>query len=387
YKTPEVPVTPTPEDPIEKEVEGDKEKVIGQEYNYNVKVHVPEDVSELKSLTVTDKLDSRLDFVEATVKEDEDLTPTEKDRLVTLTLDEKALEKHAGKTLTLEITTKINETAKIGEDIPNTADLVFEHEDGTKEEYKTPEVPVTPTPEDPIEKEVEGDKEKVIGQEYNYNVKVHVPEDVSELKSITVTDKLDSRLDFVDAAVKEDKELTPTEKDRLVTLTLDENILEKHAGKTLTLEITAKINETAEVGEDIPNTADLVFEHEDGTKEEYKTPEVPVTPTPEDPIEKEVEGDKEKVIGQEYNYNVKVHVPEDVSELKSLTVTDKLDSRLDFVEATVKEDEDLTPTEKDRLVTLTLDEKALEKHAGKTLTLEITTKINVLPACFSNAFS
>src|SRR5699024_3156629 len=136
--------------------------------------------------TVTDKLDSRLDFVEATVKEDEDLTPTEKDRLVTLTLDEKALEKHAGKTLTLEITTKINETDKIGEDIPNTADLEFENENGTKEEYKTPEVPVTPTPEDPIEKEVEGDKEKVIGQECNYNVKVHVPEDVSELKSLTV---------------------------------------------------------------------------------------------------------------------------------------------------------------------------------------------------------
>src|SRR5699024_12005906 len=119
---------------------------------YNVKVHVPEDVSELKSLTVTDKLDSRLDFVEATVKEDEDLTPTEKDRLVTLTLDEKALEKHAGKTLTLVITAKINETAKVGKDIDNIAELDFENKDGKTERYKTPPVPVTPEkPQDPQE--------------------------------------------------------------------------------------------------------------------------------------------------------------------------------------------------------------------------------------------
>ncbi|MGF2716569.1 isopeptide-forming domain-containing fimbrial protein, partial [Bacillus cereus] len=246
----EVTVTPpTPEKPsIHKDVEG-KDHLATEyekEYNYNVKTTIPADVKGYKSLTIADTLDKRLDLVGAKVLVDgkeSKLVADVKGQDVKLVLDRSQLDEIQGKEVNIQITSKIKDKTPI-ENIPNGATIQVNDEPKIDSNVVTVVPPKVVTPE--ITKDVEGKEHLDVmkGQEFKYHVNTTVPQDVLGYKSLTLTDKLDDRLTITDAKVLVDgvpTDVIVTIDGQTVSAVLDKKQLETFKGKSISIEITAKV--------------------------------------------------------------------------------------------------------------------------------------------------
>src|SRR5690625_185689 len=119
-----------------------------------------------------------------------------------------------------------------------------------------------------VSKDIEGENEKEIipGEDYNYNVKVSLPENISGYESMTITDDFDKRLTIQDTSVlvndEENNELQVEVNKQSVSLTLLNEQLDELVGKEITLQITTQINEETAVGEEIENIAQIVVNND-----------------------------------------------------------------------------------------------------------------------------
>ncbi len=213
------------------------------------------------------------------------------DQLVTLKVDREQLDKIAGQELTLQITAQIKAGVEV-EVIDNEATIQVN--DNPSEQSN--KVPVIPPPE--IEKDIDGEKaeepvEKLRGEEYDYNVTTTLPQDVSGFKTVLISDDLDERLSVVEAKVLVDGETSDIQANidgQLVTVLLENDQIAPFAGKEIKLVITAKINADVEI-EVIDNQASIQV-NDNPKVDSNKVPVIPPT-TPN--IEKDVEGDIEKI--------------------------------------------------------------------------------------------
>ncbi|MGF2716831.1 isopeptide-forming domain-containing fimbrial protein, partial [Bacillus cereus] len=242
---------------------------------------------------------------------------------------------------------------------------------------------VPPTPVDPnIVKDVEGLDHIVVeeGDNYNYNVKSVIPQDVKGYKTLTITDTLDSRLEVVGTKVLVDGKVTKFTADikgNNVKLELTRDQLEGLQGKEVDLQITAKIKEGTGIVT-VPNKAEIQLNNKPAIDSNVVTV---IPPTPDEPnIVKDVNGEKHAIVEHETNfdYNVKSVIPKDTKGYKSLTLKDTLDSRLDIVSTKVLVDGKpsiFKAIVEGQEVKLTIDRSQLKSIEGKTVNLVITTKI------------
>ena len=375
------PTTP----PVVKDVEGKEHLEIEQNkiYRYNVKTTIPKDLNGYKNLVIADKLDDRLDVVDAKVLVNGKVTDYEatiEGQTVTMKLDRKQLNGIAGQEINLQITAKIKSGTDI-ELIDNKATIQLN--DNPKVDSNVVTV-IPPEPETPgIIKDVEGEDHLEIGHEkaYNYNVKTTVPVELGGYKDLTITDKLDGRLDVVGATVLVDGKVTEYEatiEGQTVTMKLDRKQLNGIAGQEINLQIIAKIKSGTDI-ELIDNKANIQLN--DNPKVDSNVVTV-IPPEPETPVvEKDVEGKEHLDIerNKEYKYNVKTNIPTELGGYKDLTIVDQLDERLTVVKVDVLVDGETSEFEatiEGRLVTLNLDREQLETVSGKEINIQITSKIN-----------
>src|SRR5690625_1057179 len=116
-----------------------------------------------------------------------------------------------------------------------------------------------------VSKDIEGENEKEIipGEDYNYNVKVSLPENISGYESMTITDDFDKRLTIQDTSVlvndEENNELQVEVNKQSVSLNLLNEQLDELVGKEITLQITTQIKEDVATDEEITNIAEVVI--------------------------------------------------------------------------------------------------------------------------------
>lgn len=125
---------------------------LGEIVNWNIDVRIPTNISDYTEFQFTDNLDSRLDYVgnlTATVG-DTDVVfiatepATTGGGTLVVEFDQENLVNYAGQTLNVSFDTKINETANMGEKIPN--NFKFEFDNGSGTQTKTdPTPPYTQT--------------------------------------------------------------------------------------------------------------------------------------------------------------------------------------------------------------------------------------------------
>ncbi len=378
-------IPPKPTTPkVEKDVEGEDhlEVAHGKTYNYNVKTNIPKQLNGYKDLTLTDVLDNRLDVVGAKVLVDgkaSDFEAKIDGQTVTLKLDRKQLDTIAGKEVNLQITAKIKSGTDI-ELIDNKATIQLNDNPDVDSNVVTVIPPTPTTPE--LVKDVEGEEHLEVGHEkaYKYNVKTNVPTELGGYEDLTITDVLDKRLDVVDSKVLVDGKVSDFEAKvdgQTVTLKLDRKQLDSIAGKEINLQITAKIKSGTDI-EMIDNKATIQLNDNPDVDSNVVTVIPPAPTTPE--VEKDVEGREhlEIIKGEEYNYNIKTNIPDNLGGYKSLVIKDVLDERLEVVGAKVFSDGEEVDFEVDidgQTVTLTLDRKQLETVKGKELVVQITAKI------------
>ncbi|PXW83654.1 putative repeat protein (TIGR01451 family)/fimbrial isopeptide formation D2 family protein, partial [Pseudogracilibacillus auburnensis] len=126
-----------------------------------------------------------------------------------------------------------------------------------------------------VSKTIDGEKTKEMhkGEDYKYDVNVLLPKDLSGYSTISILDKLDSRLKVIDTMIlidgeeeveskeKSDEVLKAKVEGQIVTFEIDltDEKLEELAGKELTLQITAQVKEDAGTGEEIENIAEIMI--------------------------------------------------------------------------------------------------------------------------------
>ncbi|QNR06744.1 SpaH/EbpB family LPXTG-anchored major pilin [Macrococcoides canis] len=136
---------------------------IGEQFDWIIKPSIPEGIDKYKKFTVTDKLDSKLDFVNENevkvlldnqplkVNEDYTVNYEESSHTVVVNFIQPGMKNLAtGKTLQIKIPTKINNTAVLGQEIKNNATLDFDNGHGVVTDPNgDPDNPNTNTPPPP----------------------------------------------------------------------------------------------------------------------------------------------------------------------------------------------------------------------------------------------
>ncbi|MBD8005341.1 isopeptide-forming domain-containing fimbrial protein [Bacillus norwichensis] len=116
-----------------------------------------------------------------------------------------------------------------------------------------------------ISKDVDGEESKEIQLEtdYQYNINIQLPEDVTGYEFIEISDDFDKRLAVQDTAVligeEIDDRVTATVDGQKVSLELKDEQVKEFAGKKLTLQITAQVREEDATNEAIENVAQFVI--------------------------------------------------------------------------------------------------------------------------------
>ncbi|MGM8213909.1 isopeptide-forming domain-containing fimbrial protein, partial [Virgibacillus sp. W0430] len=387
-------VTVTPEGPsITKDVNGKENLVIDRDntFSYNVVTMLPKDIKDYERLVITDQVDSGLDVIQEDVKVTVDgssyegLEITVVDNEVTANItDFSGLD---GKSkVELVIPAKIKGSTDIStytdNKIPNIAKIDFIDVSGENKSKVTKPVTVTPPKTPEIVKNVEGKENLEIekGEDYHYNVTAQIPTNLEGFESLKVIDTLDDRLNVVGAKVFVDGEASSVVAEitgQTVAVSLDRQALNDIAGKELHVQITAKIKAGVEI-EPIDNTATVQLNDNPSVASNTVTV---VPPAPKAPSSlKDVEGHGHLEIGkgEEYTYNIRTVIPEDLGGYDSLKLADTLDDRLNVVGAKVFVDGEASSVVAEitgQTVAVSLDRQALNDIAGKELHVQITAKI------------
>lgn len=126
-----------------------------------------------------------------------------------------------------------------------------------------------------IEKKVEGKDELYtnIGVDMEFTISARIPTNIEDYKNFEIYDMFDSRLDYVEgsafleidgAKLSEDDytlEYDPARRELSTKLSLGNNKFAEHAGKNVVLRFKGRLNSSANLNEEIPNTAKLLFDN------------------------------------------------------------------------------------------------------------------------------
>ncbi|MGT2675158.1 isopeptide-forming domain-containing fimbrial protein, partial [Streptococcus rupicaprae] len=365
------PVTVTPPTPSKKIKQGEQELdhldiETEKHYDYSVKVTLPTDLADYKSFVISDTLDDKLSFYpdEQAFMADglsSFFEIEQSGQTVTATVKDfkKLGELYGGRQVELIIPAKINK-GETTPNIPNTAKIIYTNSKDVKGEKETNPVTVTPPPSTPptIEKKiVDGDQlvnhlDIATATEYEYDIKVTLPNDIQKYTEFVIKDDVDSRLNVKGVTVlgEHADKFTTTEADNnkvRITAKADQ-IKNLPLSGVINIRIKAEIK-AGETDEKIPNDTFITStkpttDGKPGTPTDTpKTPPVTVTPPPSTPptIEKKiVDGDQlvnhlDIATATEYEYDIKVTLPNDIQKYTEFVIKDDVDSRLNVKGVTV----------------------------------------------------
>lgn len=379
-----VTVTPPGETPTPiKTVNGKNSLTLGKKdqlFFYDIRAHIPTNVTGYQSLTLSDTLKSVLETApeKVTVYVNDVVNEDLKDKFLSVNgndivfkidnatqdpdFDFKTL---AGKTLRIGIESNIKSSATEEDlakfktiqgdvEITNESKLTINNDSKTSNTVR-----VTPPGNEPtVEKTVETGttdttKENLLinskNTPFTYKVNVELPSNVEGYKSIRLEDTLQDVLEasstqvLVDNAI--DKTLTGLVKKDIANpnmisldVPMDSNsTFKSYAGKTITLVINAKIKDTVNINQiaykyassAIPNNATLIFNGNPKVSNEVKVTPPSDTPTPI----KDVNAQQAIALSnrdEEFVYNIRYTVPTNVTGFNNLTMTDELQKVLEI---------------------------------------------------------
>ncbi|PTO35324.1 isopeptide-forming domain-containing fimbrial protein [Enterococcus mundtii] len=333
---PEIPVTPeeTPGELETTKTVNNQSPKLGEEIEYRITFRNKVTNGVLNQVTVTDNLPKGLTFVEGSLtSEGDDPQPTSLDyKEGTITAEYGKINDTKVRSIVFKV--KVNEEAKVGEQIINKATI----DDGTNPPDE-PEIPVTPeeTPGELETTKTVNNQSPKLGEEIEYRITFRNKVTNGVLNQVTVTDNLPKGLTYVEGSLtSEGDDPQPTSLDyKDGTITAEYGKISDTKVRSIVFKV--KVNEEAKVGETIVNKAKI----DDGTNPPDE-PEIPVTPE-ETPgkLESTKTVNKQKTkVGEELEYRITFRNKVTNGVLNQVTVTDNLPKGLTYVEGSLTSEGD-----------------------------------------------
>ncbi|NQH54253.1 isopeptide-forming domain-containing fimbrial protein [Streptococcus suis] len=379
-----------------------------EDFTFDIKTKLPDNISAYKSYKIVDVLDERLElkdgaqpFVNAELSQHFDVSYDAASRTVTAAIKPGSFALlSGGETVHLTIPAKVKSGTAFAQ-IPNEAKVYYRDPSSTGEKETPPTPPVIVTPPPVIEKQVNGKQHADLTKRdevFEYTIKSTVPKGADTFE---ITDELDEALEFAgnqgdvvvkiaDTVVTDAVEVSAVGRNLGIKFTKEQ--LTNDAGKPIVVTFKSKIRGDANLSADkyvqtgttlIPNTAKYILNN--NPKESNKvtvTPPTPPTPT----VDKKVNGKAHENLtnrDQTFEYSISTQVPTDA---KKFEITDELKDVLEFAGADGKGevvvkigDKDVTQettvkTENQNL-TINLTSDQLSKLQGQAVVVTFKAKI------------
>ncbi|HEM3495127.1 TPA: isopeptide-forming domain-containing fimbrial protein, partial [Streptococcus suis] len=379
-----------------------------EDFTFDIKTKLPDDISAYKSYKIVDVLDERLElkdgaqpFVNAELSQHFDVSYDAVTRTVTAAIKPGSFALlSGGETVHLTIPAKVKSGTAFAQ-IPNEAKVYYRDPSSTGEKETPPTPPVIVTPPPLIEKQVNGKQHADLTKRdevFEYTIKSTVPKGADTFE---ITDELDEALEFAgnqgdvvvkiaDTVVTDAVEVSAVGRNLGIKFTKEQ--LTNDAGKPIVVTFNAKIRGDANLSADkyvqtgttlIPNTAKYILNNNPKESNEVTvTPPTPPTPT----VDKKVNGQAHENLtnrDQTFEYSISTQVPTDA---KKFEITDELKDVLEFAGADGKGevvvkigDKDVTQettvkTENQNL-TINLTSDQLSKLQGQAVVVTFKAKI------------
>ncbi|MCO8237013.1 isopeptide-forming domain-containing fimbrial protein [Streptococcus suis] len=379
-----------------------------EDFTFDIKTKLPDDISAYKSYKIVDVLDERLElkdgaqpFVNAELSQHFDVSYDAVTRTVTAAIKPGSFALlSGGETVHLTIPAKVKSGTAFAQ-IPNEAKVYYRDPSSTGEKETPPTPPVIVTPPPLIEKQVNGKQHADLTKRdevFEYTIKSTVPKGADTFE---ITDELDEALEFAgnqgdvvvkiaDTVVTDAVEVSAVGRNLGIKFTKEQ--LTNDAGKPIVVTFKAKIRGDANLSADkyvqtgttlIPNTAKYILNNNPKESNEVTvTPPTPPTPT----VDKKVNGQAHENLtnrDQTFEYSISTQVPTDA---KKFEITDELKDVLEFAGADGKGevvvkigDKDVTQettvkTENQNL-TINLTSDQLSKLQGQAVVVTFKAKI------------
>lgn len=303
------------------------------------------------TITITDPLDAGVELVTAS----EGYSYDAASHTVTWTLNNCQPGAEGTVSLTVRVTTKAHQMGKV---VNQATVRVDNGQDKRTNEIENP-VPVPPPAKDPhkVETAPGAGLTAKVGTEIDYSISWHNYKEVPA--TVTITDKLDAGVEFVEAS--EGSSYDPDY--HTVTWTLDDC----EPGEEGFVTLTVKVAEAALETNLVKNQASVRVD--DDQEKLTESPENPVpAPIPEeDPHKIETApGEETKVkVGDKLSYTISYQNYKDTAA--TITIIDKLDAGVKFVEAS----EGSSYDETSHTVTWTLNDVASAEKGTVSITVEV----------------
>ncbi|WP_421366017.1 isopeptide-forming domain-containing fimbrial protein [Streptococcus suis] len=379
-----------------------------EDFTFDIKTKLPDNISAYKSYKIVDVLDERLElkdgaqpFVNAELSQHFDVSYDAATRTVTAAIKPGSFALlSGGETVHLTIPAKVKSGTAFAQ-IPNEAKVYYRDPSSTGEKETPPTPPVIVTPPPLIEKQVNGKQHADLTKRdevFEYTIKSTVPKGADTFE---ITDELDEALEFAgnqgdvvvkiaDTVVTDAVEVSAVGRNLGIKFTKEQ--LTNDAGKPIVVTFKAKIRGDANLSADkyvqtgttlIPNTAKYILNNNPKESNEVTvTPPTPPTPT----VDKKVNGKAHENLtnrDQTFEYSISTQVPTDA---KKFEITDELKDVLEFAGADGKGevvvkigDKDVTQettvkTENQNL-TINLTSDQLSKLQGQAVVVTFKAKI------------
>ncbi|WP_161950378.1 isopeptide-forming domain-containing fimbrial protein [Streptococcus suis] len=379
-----------------------------EDFTFDIKTKLPDNISAYKSYKIVDVLDERLElkdgaqpFVNAELSQHFDVSYDAATRTVTAAIKPGSFALlSGGETVHLTIPAKVKSGTAFAQ-IPNEAKVYYRDPSSTGEKETPPTPPVIVTPPPLIEKQVNGKQHADLTKRdevFEYTIKSTVPKGADTFE---ITDELDEALEFAgnqgdvvvkiaDTVVTDAVEVSAVGRNLGIKFTKEQ--LTNDAGKPIVVTFKAKIRGDANLSADkyvqtgttlIPNTAKYILNNNPKESNEVTvTPPIPPTPT----VDKKVNGQAHENLtnrDQTFEYSISTQVPTDA---KKFEITDELKDVLEFAGADGKGevvvkigDKDVTQettvkTENQNL-TINLTSDQLSKLQGQAVVVTFKAKI------------
>lgn len=373
-------------------------------YNYNIKTTLPGNIRDYGTYVIKDVLDERLELQagqQPSIKGEDakyfDVAYDEATRTITATMKSDAFGQIAGKSVVeLVIPAKIKD-GETSAKIPNTAKVLYNKQNATRDpkEITTPPVTVTPPPSGPTKK-INGNLDDLVipsaeENAYTYNIKAKLPGNIENYTQWGFKDTLDNRLELqpgqsahIEGPNADKFTVTYDAATNTVTAEVKAGqFASLTAGQEIELVIPAKVKDGV-TDKKIPNQATVYYNNPaDGgvPRETPPTPPVTVTPPPTTPdISKTVNDVEHYQLAtpeEAFTYKIDTKVPFNATAFK---ITDELKDVLEFVgtaTATVDGHQIAASqiTVSGKTLTVTLNEQELKDYQDKPVHVEFQAKI------------
>ncbi|WP_161950582.1 isopeptide-forming domain-containing fimbrial protein [Streptococcus suis] len=379
-----------------------------EDFTFDIKTKLPDNISAYKSYKIVDVLDERLElkdgaqpFVNAELSQHFDVSYDAATRTVTAAIKPGSFALlSGGETVHLTIPAKVKSGTAFAQ-IPNEAKVYYRDPSSTGEKETPPTPPVIVTPPPLIEKQVNGKQHADLTKRdevFEYTIKSTVPKGADTFE---ITDELDEALEFAgnqgdvvvkiaDTVVTDAVEVSAVGRNLGIKFTKEQ--LTNDAGKPIVVTFKAKIRGDANLSADkyvqtgttlIPNTAKYILNNNPKESNEVTvTPPIPPTPT----VDKKVNGQAHENLtnrDQTFEYSISTQVPTDA---KKFEITDELKDVLEFAGADGKGEvvvkigdkdvtQDTTVKTENQNLTINLTSDQLSKLQGQAVVVTFKAKI------------